>query len=34
MNIDYISEQKEIVDFVKDIKDLTDHQKNPTRDGM
>ena len=34
MNIDYISEQKEIVDFVKDIKDLTDHQKNPTRDGI
>lgn len=34
MNIDHISEQKEIIDFVKDIKDLTDQQKNPTRDGM
>ena len=34
MNIDYISEQKEIIDFVKDIKDLTDQQKNPTRDRM
>ena len=34
MNIDNISEQKEIIDFVKDIKDLTDQQKNPTRDGM
>lgn len=34
MNIDYINEQKEIIDFVKDIKDLTDQQKNPTRNGM
>ena len=34
MNIEDINKQKEIIDFVKDIKDLTEQQKNPTRDGM
>ena len=34
MNTDYISRQKEVIDFVKDIRDLTEQQKNPTRDGM
>ena len=29
-----LKNQKEIIDFVKDIKDLTEQQKNPTRDGM
>ena len=34
MTYDELKNQKEIVDFVKDIKDLTEQQKNPTRDGM
>ena len=34
MTYDELQNQKEIIDFVKDIKDLTEQQKNPTRDGM
>ena len=34
MTYDELKNQKEIVDFVKDIRDLTEQQKNPTRDGM
>ena len=34
MTYDELKNQKEIIDFVKDIKDLTEQQKNPTRDGM
>jgi len=34
MTYDELKNQKEIVDFVKDIRDLTGQQKNPTRDGM
>lgn len=34
MTYDELQNQKEISDFVKDIKDLTEQQKNPTRDGM
>ena len=34
MTYDELKNQKEIVDFVKDIRDLTEQQRNPTRDGM
>ena len=34
MTYDELQNQKEIIDFVKDIKYLTEQQKNPTRDGM
>lgn len=34
MKVEDINKQKEIIDFVKDIKDLTDQQKKPTRHGM
>ena len=34
MTYDELKRQKEIVDFIKDIRDLTEQQKNPTRDGM
>jgi len=34
MTYDELKNQKEIIDFVKDIEDLTKQQKNPTRDGM
>ena len=34
MTYDELQNQKEIIDFAKDIEDLTKQQKNPTRDGM
>ena len=34
MNYEELKKQKEVIEFIKDIKDLTEQQKNPTRDGM
>lgn len=34
MNYEELKKQKEVIDFIKDIKDLTDQQKSPTRDGI
>lgn len=34
MTFNELKKEKEVLDFIKDIKDLTEQQKNPTRDGI
>lgn len=34
MAFNELKKQKDVIDFIKDIKDLTEQQINPTREGM